>query len=241
MKQAAYLWWENLNGFISTMHPELVQSKAEPCLWYEWTSTRKTLLLLYVDDFILLTNDDEWKEDFLYKLQKKYKLSKVEDKMSMMLGVSIDYNLKEGHCKFSQNRDIDDLVQVYMPLLKDQTPTNLPIDVNFDTSAVEPDNISPDVPYRSLLGSLTWISRNSRPDIATAVSFLSRYNANFKMYHWHQALRVIRYLKHTESEKLCYYKLGDEDYQDMIVNYAQMLTPGQKQKINATVNDIKTK
>jgi hypothetical protein len=238
LKQAAYLWWDNLSGFMKVTFPELQQSKTEPCLWYEWTATRKTLLLLYVDDFILLTNDVEWKNSFLTKIQNRYKLSKIEDKVSQMLGVSIDYNVQKGYCTFSQTRDIDDLVEIYMPLVKDQTPTNLPIDVDFDTSAVEADNVSPDVPYRSIMGSLTWISRNTRPDIAPAVSLLSRYNANFKLYHWHQALKVVRYLNHTRSQKLYYQKLSSEEFQESIHDYASALSPGQKDKIATTVNEI---
>ena len=52
-------------------------------------------------------------------------------------------------------------------------------------------------PFRSLVGSLLWISRGSRPDIAAAVGRLSRHVENPGPSHVTAAKRVLRYLKGT--------------------------------------------
>ena len=53
--------------------------------------------------------------------------------------------------------------------------------------------------YQSIIGCLNWLSINSRPDISTAYSLLSQFNANPSPGHMDAAKYVLRYLKHTAS------------------------------------------
>lgn len=53
------------------------------------------------------------------------------------------------------------------------------------------------VPYRSLIGSLQYLVRGSRPDIAYAVGELAKYVNNPGMKHWEAAKRVLAFLKRT--------------------------------------------
>ncbi len=49
-------------------------------------------------------------------------------------------------------------------------------------------------PYTSLIGCLNYLATRTRPDIAFAVSSLSRFNSNPGLAHWNAAKRVLRYL-----------------------------------------------
>ena len=62
------------------------------------------------------------------------------------------------------------------------------------------------IPYRSAIGSLMYLATCTRPDIAAAVSSLSRYNANPGMAHWEGVQHVLRYLQGTSGEGICYRK-----------------------------------
>lgn len=55
------------------------------------------------------------------------------------------------------------------------------------------------LPYQSLIGCLQWLSNLTRPDIAHAVSQLSRFNSNWTADHWIMAKHVLRYLKGSSS------------------------------------------
>jgi hypothetical protein len=59
--------------------------------------------------------------------------------------------------------------------------------------------------YRSMIGSLLYLSNGSRPDIAYAVSVLSQYVSNPGEEHYEAGRRILRYLKQT-SELALYYK-----------------------------------
>ena len=62
------------------------------------------------------------------------------------------------------------------------------------------------IPYRSAIGSLLYLAVCTRPDIAAAVSSLSRFNANPGRAHWEGVQHVLRYLQGTSGEGLCYRK-----------------------------------
>ena len=60
------------------------------------------------------------------------------------------------------------------------------------------------VPYASAVGSLMYAMVCTRPDIAHAVGFLSRYMSKPRKEHWTSVKRVFRYLRGTASYGLCY-------------------------------------
>ena len=55
------------------------------------------------------------------------------------------------------------------------------------------------VPYMSLVGSLSYIAVNVRPDIARAVHTLQRAQAHPTRAHWEAALHVLQYLRSTST------------------------------------------
>jgi hypothetical protein len=55
------------------------------------------------------------------------------------------------------------------------------------------------VPYASVVGSLMYAMVYTRPDIAHAVGFLSKYMSKPRKEHWTIVKRVFRYLCGTVS------------------------------------------
>ena len=60
--------------------------------------------------------------------------------------------------------------------------------------------------YAQAIGSLMYVMNGTRPDIAYAVSKLSRYTSNSGPDHWKAIVRVLRYLKYTQNYGLHYSK-----------------------------------
>lgn len=58
------------------------------------------------------------------------------------------------------------------------------------------------VPYLSAIGSLMYLAIGTRPDIAHAVSLLSRFNSCPARVHWHAVQHVFKYLKGTSDHGL---------------------------------------
>ena len=49
------------------------------------------------------------------------------------------------------------------------------------------------IPYRSAIGSLLYLATCTRPDLAAAVSELSKFSQNPGLAHWEGVKRVLRY------------------------------------------------
>ena len=58
--------------------------------------------------------------------------------------------------------------------------------------------------YRGLVGSLQYLVRGTRPDIANAVWKLSRFLSCYNKSHYEAAIRVLAYLKGTSDYGLYY-------------------------------------
>ena len=60
------------------------------------------------------------------------------------------------------------------------------------------------IPYRSAIGSLMYLSTYTRPDIFAAVSELSKFSQNPGVAHWKGVKRVLRYVSGTVGGGLLY-------------------------------------
>ena len=61
-----------------------------------------------------------------------------------------------------------------------------------------------DVPYRSAIGSLMYLATCTRPDLAAAMSELSKFSQNPGVAHWEGVKRVLRYVSGTVGDGLLY-------------------------------------
>ena len=60
------------------------------------------------------------------------------------------------------------------------------------------------IPFRSAIGALMYLSTCTRPDIFAAVSELSKFSQNPGVAHWEGVKRVLRYVSGTVGEGLLY-------------------------------------
>lgn len=65
-------------------------------------------------------------------------------------------------------------------------------------------------PYRELIGSLSYISLTTRPDIAFYTSQLAKVQSNPGQRHWQLAKHVLRYCIATASHGITYHADGSE-------------------------------
>ena len=106
-----------------------------------------------------------------------------------------------GGLKLLQEKCLGEVLQRFLVENPRSTSTPLPPGCNFDSLVTAADKEKMAViPYGSEIGSLMYLAVCPRPDIATAVSSLSSFNANLGMAHWEGVQHVLRYLKGTSGE-----------------------------------------
>lgn len=80
-----------------------------------------------------------------------------------------------------------------------------PMEFNFQGSE-KSEKVLTNIPYRELIGCLTYLCMVTRPDICYATSTLSRYLDRPTEKLWNAAKRILKYLKKTSHMVLTYKK-----------------------------------
>lgn len=133
----------------------------------------------------------------------------------------IDYYLKiavvqtSTSITLSQTQYIHDMIQRYGLQDANVAPVPLAPGIQFDDNSPLVDQTL----YRSIIGSLLYAARCTRPDISYAVSFLSQFNNQPRRCHLTAAKRILHYLKGCPDMVIKYnnnnqdfYALCDSDW-----------------------------
>ena len=208
LKQAPRNW--SLN-FIQWMLKDQNFKKAsiDDCLFYkEFKHNGKDvfiLLLMYVDDNIIISNDRECLDKFKADMHDKYK---IVDKgaIATYLGVQIERSREPGNrwLKIHQEGYLSDVLSA-MNIKADNSLTyKTPLPTNVILTKNEGMPYDLDL-YRSAIGSLIYLSTWTRIDIAFAVSTLAAHMANPSRDH-HVALKhLLHYLHGTRKLGITYH------------------------------------
>jgi len=200
LKQAAMNWYFKLrDGLLAR---GFKQSLIDPCLFIK----DDIICLIYVDDTIFFAKNQEIIDDMISNLKKDFDLTDEGD-VDAFLGVQFDY-LEDGQIKMSQTG----LIQ---QILKDVGIEN--DSKCHDTPAVteplkrhedaQPFNASWE--YRSVLGKLAYLAKNTRPDIEYAVHQCARYQNDPKIPHGNAVKRICRYLLKTKDKGITFKPSGN--------------------------------
>ena len=196
LKQAAQCWWEEVGRVMKKLGFQRLES--EWGLYYRG-GANPCVCLLYVDDYVIISPKRSTITTLLSDLRGHWTLTDTSN-VSSILGMKVDRE-RSGHTiRLTQPGYIDTLLARFPLSTTREFATPLP----FTT-----DNLSSEAfaltPYQQVIGSLMWIAGSTRPDIAYAVNYLSRYSSKPTEGHWQQALRVVSYLGSTRDMGL---KLG---------------------------------
>jgi hypothetical protein len=198
LRQAPKLWHDEISGFLLSLG--LHRSEADGNLYIR---SDGILILLYVDDILVLyANESSDKAiDTKNRLMQQYKMSNLGP-AKKFLGLKID-RLPDGSITLSQPDYIDSMLQRFNMIDVNTVDTPLHHKTHLDNiPATEREADS--ALYQSIVGSIMYAALGTRPDIAYAVSVLSRYNSKPYTSHLTAAKRVLRYLKGTADAKLVF-------------------------------------
>jgi hypothetical protein len=200
LKQSPRVWYQTIDAFFQKLGYKRIES--DYGLYVLWTDEVKCIISLYVDDLLLACNNVSHLSTLKEKLNKEYDMKDLGE-ASYILGIKVIRNRSAGHIYLSQENYID---QVLTKFRMDQcNPVSTPVDSNF---RYVNDEESPPVDsklYQRGVGSLMYAMTCTRPDLAFAVSLVSRFAANPKEIHWSMLKRILKYLKGTKN---CCLRLG---------------------------------
>jgi hypothetical protein len=189
LSEAPRLWHEHL--LKALLELGLTPSRQDQCLFY----TKNLLIVLYVDDAGIAAPETKYIDEFIMGLQRKgFNLTK-EGSFSEFLGIKFTEDTSAGTITLTQKGLIKKIIAATN--LEDCNP-------NWTPAATAALGIDPEGPpmdeewsYRSIVGMLLYLSTNTRPDIAFAVSQVARFSHNPKQSHARAVKMIVRYLSRT--------------------------------------------
>ena len=188
---APILWFDHVSQAFKELG--FKQSTYDPCLLY----TDNMLVVLYVDDAGIAAKNPSDIDKLIHMLQQKgFDLTR-EGSFAEFLGIKFEQADKDEY-RLTQRGLIDKIVSATG--LQDCKPNLLPCTQQALGSDLEGQPMNESWSYPSIVGMLLYLSCNSRPDIAFAVSQVCRFNSKPKQSHAIAVKRIVRYLAGTRDE-----------------------------------------
>ena len=204
LKQAPKQWHAKFDEVMLSNGFKI--NECDKCVYVKQTQNCFAILCLYVDDMLITGSDGEVVKKIKCLLVSKFEMKDIAD---VILGVKI--HKTSGGLALSQSHYIETILGKCKNL--GIVPVKTPIDVNLHLSKSTGENKAQNE-YASILGSLMYVMNCTRPDIACAVSKLSRFTVSPNENHWKAMKRLLGYLKHTQD-----YALHDTEYPAVLEGY----------------------
>ena len=158
---------------------------------------RKIIFVIYVDDCLIAAEDPIMADDLINDLADSFKL-KVMSHPKIFLGLQILRH--ETFLALSQEIYIEKLAAKFG--LEDSKPISTPMEPKLLIQRTNLPSEEPDL--RALIGGLLFVARNTRPDILSAVNYISRFLCEGTPQILCYAKRILRYLYHTRDYALVF-------------------------------------
>jgi hypothetical protein len=209
LKQSPRCWNKRFKYVL--MNLEFQESTADPCLYFRITGNDKIILVLYVDDGIVAATNRQSINIFLDKLKEEFQIT--VDTLGCFLNVQIERSI-DGTIHITQKRYIEDVLRRFR--MDSANPVSTPIE-KCEPLGITEESTSTSAPYREAVGCLMYLAVATRPDIAFAVAYVSRFLEKPKERHWSAVKRIFKYLRGTSALGIRYDALGNaqlEAYSD---------------------------
>ena len=183
-----------------------IRTASDPCLFFKIIGNRRRVYIwIHVDDTLIAADDIRDIEDFKEVMRKRFEIT-VNEEADHHLGVNIEH-LEDGSLKLTQSKLLGNIFSEFSEALEDiRIRHSVPF--NPTRSSV---NHAPcgRKKYLHLLGMLNYLLR-SRPDFATAISFLATKSVSPTEDDYNALLDIVRYLWITKDIGLIIHP-GDRD------------------------------
>ncbi|SGZ16603.1 BQ5605_C020g09041 [Microbotryum silenes-dioicae] len=201
IKQAGRIWNRHIDTSLRSLGYRATGT--DHCIYSRIDDQQQThYIALYVDDLLIVSPALDEIERVISGLERRYGVKRLGP-AEYILGIQIR-RLEDGSIALSQERYIMDVLARFHFDTTTRGAT-VPMTPGLSLTAV-PGQGTERIRswYLQAIGSLLYISLGTRPDIAFAVSYLSRFANNPGRRHWIAVKHVLRYLRATYRDELLY-------------------------------------
>ncbi|KAE8700517.1 hypothetical protein F3Y22_tig00110556pilonHSYRG00215 [Hibiscus syriacus] len=219
LKQSPRQWYKRFDEFM--LRIGFARSSYDSCVYMKKQDDEiSVFLLLYVDDMLVASRSKEEVQKIKGMLNSEFDMKDLGP-ATKILGMEITRDRKKNNLFLSQKSYIQKVLMRFNMHEAKQVTT--PIGQHFRLSnsqapgSEEEKTYMENIPYTSGVGSIMYGMVCSRPDLAYAVSIISRFMANPGKAHWEALKWTLRYLRGTTELGLMFKK--QENEREKVVGY----------------------
>lgn len=192
LKQAPLKWNQRFADFLKNR--KLIQLKTEQCIFKQ--EDNKLILGIYVDDGIILWKDKNELKRLIDDLRSEFEINDC-GKSDVFLGMEM--NIEKGKIKLTQKQYAKRILEKFR--MDEAKEVNTPI---IKGTEEDEDGAEVQYPYREAIGSMLYLSSKTRPDLAYATNYGSRFVTKPKESNLKDVKRMFRYIKGTVNDGIQY-------------------------------------
>jgi hypothetical protein len=183
----------------------LIQIEADHAIYVSETNPKKLFVGIYVDDLVIGSTDLEEMKKLKESLSREFKMKDLGE-AAFVLGIKVVR--MESQIILSQEHYARSLLSRFG--MKDCNGALTPLESGLilEVTGQGTELCDENVPYREAVGSLMYLMTCTRPDLATAVSMVSRFLSAPRVNHWTAVKRIFRYVAKTSNLGLRFSRQG---------------------------------
>src|SRR6266542_6817782 len=205
LKQASRSWNIRFDEVVKGFG--FIKNCEEACVYKNESGSSKAFLILYVDDILLIGNDEKFLNIIKESLQKSFAMKDLGE-VAYILGIKIYRDRSRRLIGLSQSTYLDKVLKKFkmdqskkgfLPMLQGKT-----LSKTQSPATAEDREVMNKIPYASAIGSIMYAILCTRPDVAHAISLTSRYQSDPGLEHWTAVKNIFKYLRRTKDMFLIY-------------------------------------
>lgn len=208
LKQSPRQWYKRFDSFM--LKSGYSRSLHDNCVYFQkFPDGSFIYLLLYVDDMLVAAPNILLINKLKAQLSSEFDMKDLGAAKSI-LGMEIRRDRQASVLRLSQGKYIKKVIDRFN--MQSSKPVSTPMAAHFKLSVVQCPQTEEDkrqmtsIPYSSAIGSLMYAMVCTRPDLAHAVSLVSRFMHCPGKEHWNAVKWILRYLKNTVDVGLVFDK-----------------------------------
>ncbi|KAE9233117.1 hypothetical protein PF004_g9734 [Phytophthora fragariae] len=200
LKQASKIWNDTLHAYLVEL--QFVQCVFDAGVYYRNGTHSLIYLTVYVDDIVIAAKPADI-EIVVRELSARFEVKDL-GRVKHLLGMEVNFQPGVILC-LSQTAYVERLATRFQ--LEHARTVRSPQMHNERMPPIETDKTqvnNASLPYREIVGSLQYLVACTRPDMASVVRCLGKYNGAYTRENFAMAKRAVRYLLGTKTFGLVY-------------------------------------
>jgi hypothetical protein len=176
------------------------QCPSDPCTYSKRKDEKFVVLAVHVDDTLIASNDMRMLNQEKQLFSQRFDMHDMGE-ATFILGMKIRRDREKRKLWLSQEAYIRNVIE--RSGMQDCKSVSTPLEPGTKLEKHEGVGVRTKE-YEALIGSLTYASVATRPDIAVALNVVSQFASNPEETHWKAAKRIVRYLQGTANHGIMY-------------------------------------